>query len=981
MMIQAEAENTSLYQLATTYGEVVPCAGNLPLTLDDPESVWYIERGSVNLFLVEIRDGVEQSLRQHIMHCEAGFMMPGVGADKNQETEETKFIIIAKGITGTVLRKIPFSRLNEVKPSEVAEKIDSWVLAFSKVLSRFVPHLPRAQMLTESGSEQTIEPGTFSIQRGVLWLSGLPQGTSLFMGIVDGAEFSDKKDLEVSMTPLTWTTWLTVLQNTSVTLRNTLDLIEMGSLDQALSGFHSLAFYLEHLNRKLALVDDANLERVRKASRNTAQRISREQLFNIYDLPIDKTFRIGDTSLVDAMNIIGKHEGIDFKFPSRTDPTQNSIGLNAILDTSSIRSRRISLRNSDQWWKTDGNAILAFMQVDDQPVVLLPGLFGRYHMIDPVKKTKTNMNPQKASLLKQEAWMFYRPFPDRKVQAYDLVQMAFQHATGNVIRMIIAGIPGGILNIVPALALGITVALIFQGGDQDSLLSISLAVIAFGVIAALLHVLQDKSLMHLKDRAISRLEAAFWDRVLRLPSRTLNNRPTSEIAIAGMTFQHLRNGEQLEFIENFLSLIFILPIIIFICFFDFTLGLVTLGFCIVALVLTVLVGLLQIEPHGKVIRATQKTSSKLFQIIEGIVKLRIERAEGSAYAIWARDYRSQKKAEVELGTLERHAQALSVALPFLAGATLFFFIAIDNNRSTPVGDFLIVYVVFLTFLSVTTKFGESIGTLALGVKTMEQLSPVLKAETEISDGMETVEHLNGDILFDRVSFRYEQDGPLILDDVTIHARPGEFIAIAGESGAGKSTLFKLALGIDQPTSGAILYDGQDLRHLNLKQLRRQVGAVPQSIRLHTQDIWDNIAINQEETTTEMVWDSARAAQIENEIKAMPMGLMTIVGSSGAVLSGGESQRIALARSLLGNPRVLLLDEATNWLDNTNQAEVMQNLAKLLSTRIVIAHRLSTLEKADRIYVLKAGKVVQTGTFNELKGSAGVFKNLIDRQDT
>ena len=175
------------------------------------------------------------------------------------------------------------------------------------------------------------------------------------------------------------------------------------------------------------------------------------------------------------------------------------------------------------------------------------------------------------------------------------------------------------------------------------------------------------------------------------------------------------------------------------------------------------------------------------------------------------------------------------------------------------------------------------------------------------------------------------------------------------------------------------YDGRDLRHLNLKQVRRKIGAVPQSVRLHPQDLWDNIVAHHEETTTGEVWQAARAAGIEREIKAMPMGMMTMVGASGAVLSGGESQRVTIARSLIGSPRIMLFDEATNWLDNESQAEVMQNLALLTSTRIVIAHRLSTLEQADRIYVMQAGKVVQSGSFQKLMEVDGVFRELVRRQ--
>ena len=285
----------------------------------------------------------------------------------------------------------------------------------------------------------------------------------------------------------------------------------------------------------------------------------------------------------------------------------------------------------------------------------------------------------------------------------------------------------------------------------------------------------------------------------------------------------------------------------------------------------------------------------------------------------------------------------------------------------------------MVFQTAVARLGESIGAVAAALPAFEQFRPFLSELPEASAEGEPVEHLGGDVLFDHVSFRYDPDGPLILDDVSIHARPGEFVAIAGESGAGKSTLFRLALGLDQPSGGAVYYDGRDLRHLNMKQVRRKIGAVPQAVQLHPQDLWDNIVAHHEGITTEEAWQAARTAGVEDEIKAMPMGMLTPVGASAAVLSGGESQRITIARALLCSPRILLLDEATNWLDNENQSKVMDNLAALTSTRIVIAHRLSTLQQADRIYVLRAGKVVQCGPFEELVEAEGAFRNLIRRQ--
>ena len=310
---------------------------------------------------------------------------------------------------------------------------------------------------------------------------------------------------------------------------------------------------------------------------------------------------------------------------------------------------------------------------------------------------------------------------------------------------------------------------------------------------------------------------------------------------------------------------------------------------------------------------------------------------------------------------------------------LFVTAALPDHGTISVGDFLVVYTAFMVFQAAVTRLGASFGAVAAIVPALDQIRPFLAEVPETTAAGEPVETLGGDIAFDHVSFRYDVHGPPILDDVSIHARPGEFVAIAGESGAGKSTLFRLALGLDEPTSGAVYYDGRDLRHLNIKQVRRRIGAVPQGIQLHPEDVWDNIVGDYEDATAEDAWRAAKLAGIDREISAMPMGMLTSVGAGAGVTSGGESQRIMIHHAPLRNPRVLLLDEATNWLDNNSQAQVMQNLGGLTSTRIVIAHRLSTLRQADRIYVMQAGRVAQEGTYAELVETEGVFRNLVRRQ--
>ena len=978
-MLDKRPNCTSIAELVARSGTTVPCAGNLPVKLDDPGSVWFIDQGSVNLFLVEFKDGVEQAAPQHLMRREAGWILPGVAPDERDSNKDTTLSLIAKGSPGTVLKRLPASSLSEVHPAELAEQTDTWLTAITDTLSRFASPVPRATALADPGMARTFPPCTLSVRRNVVWVSRPLHGEFRFMDIVDQAELAEASGSDETMIPLTRTSWLTLSDRATLLGKSTETLAQQDMLLPALASFHAVAFALERLNRQLAVVDEVNLERARTTSRRTAEKTARQRLFNIYDLPTGQDARVEDTALADALQIIGHHEGIDFRIPTRPEPSDTPVSLVEVLDASAVRARRVRLKAEDQWWRGDSNAMLGFRAEDGQPVALLPGKFGRYREIDPVSKRSVRIAAERASTLREEAWMFYRPLPSGSVKPSDLLGIALHGSAADLARLVISGLPGGLIKLLPALALGYVASEITAGGSVGVIYSVAVALAAFGLLGALLHLFQSTAMMRLEGRSASRAEAAFWDRLMRLPASILHRHPTGDLAMSGMTFQNLRDGLQGVVADSLLSIIFLLPVFGVIFFYNTTLGVIALAFSLASLLITVALGLLQIAPYGRMISAARRVSARLFQIVGGFTKLRMENAEGSAFAIWARDYREQKRAELELGAFEGHSRAFGAALPFIAGGVLLFAVAAVSDRDILIGDFLVVYLVFIVFQSAIARLGESFGTVAAMLPAFDQMRPLLAAVPETETEGEPVEYLGGEILFDRVSFRYDPDGPLILDDVTIHARPGEFVAIAGESGAGKSTLFRLALGIDRPTAGAVYYDGRDLRHLNLKQVRRKIGAVPQSVGLHPMDIWDNLVSHHEEVVTEDVWTATRVAEVENEIKDMPMGMMTMVGTSGAVLSGGESQRVTIARSVIGSPRIMLFDEATNWLDNENQAKVMQNLTALTSTRVVIAHRLSTLQQADRIYVLQAGKVVQSGSFKELMEAEGVFRKLVKRQ--
>jgi len=262
---------------------------------------------------------------------------------------------------------------------------------------------------------------------------------------------------------------------------------------------------------------------------------------------------------------------------------------------------------------------------------------------------------------------------------------------------------------------------------------------------------------------------------------------------------------------------------------------------------------------------------------------------------------------------------------------------------------------------------------------LESVKPILEEVPEMEDKAPQVEDLFGGIEVSGLSFRYQEDGPMILDDLSLKIEPGEYVGIVGKSGCGKSTLIRLLLGFEQPLSGGIYYDNYDLAKVDKASLRRKIGCCLQSGSLFTGDLFHNITVTAPWATHEDAWEALRMASLEDDVRKMPMGLFTLVSEGGGGLSGGQKQRILIARALISKPDILFFDEATSALDNIAQKAVSDNLDELMCTRVVIAHRLSTIRHCDRIIVLDKGKIAEEGTFEELMENKGLFYEMSLRQ--
>ena len=954
-----------LSHLAAEVGERFDGAANRPIRLDDPRVVWFVETGALDVFLIEQRGADAVSHPQHLLRAGAGRLVFGVAGG------EVSLTLIAKGLPGSQLHSIPLAALRTHELGDVlAAQVDAWLSDFAATVAGRIDPRPRPDLLAGAGERLEAEAGQVLSVRpgGVVWVDG---AGAAYLGTEEPPPGG------TGLVPLTSDTWLTPAEGTSPVGISSAELSADGRLVEALGDFHRMALAAEQLNRRLALVDEANLQTDSAAHRRLDSERARRSLFEV----LAPAAAASSSALMAALALIGRHEGIAFRTPAGSrlrageDPP-----LGDVLDASGVRYRRVRLSSEDRWWLGDSGAMLGFRRDDGHPVALLPGRRGRYRVVDPTSGHGERLDAGGSTTLAGDAWFFYRALPDDEpVRMRTLARFAGRGTLSDLSRFSVSGLLAGLLLLAPAVAVGVLVGWVLPTLAGGALVRVVVAVVASGLVGALLVMLQGTALMRIEGRVAARLGAAVWDRLLRLPSGFFKRYTAGDLAVRMSVFQTLRDLLSGAVAGALFSVVFLLPAFGLLFFYSTPLAWVSLGLGLVALAITSALGFLQVDAHRSFFAAARRLSGELLQFINGMSKLRSTGAEPSAFASWARGYRQQQLAKLRIARLNEHLVAFSLAMPAIATAVLFAVALQQGPEALAISDFLVVHTVSMVFYGAVVGLGRSSGAVAAVVAAYEQVEPILAALPERSPTGGAEAELQGGLQLDHVSFRYGEDSPVVLEDVSIGVRPGEFVAIVGESGAGKSTLLRLALGLEDPTVGAVYYDGADLAQLDRRSVRRQIGVVAQDSPLQPGNILENIVGVAGDLTIDDAWRAARLAAVDADIAAMPMGMFTVVGDSSEIFSGGQMQRIRIAAALVRNPRILLLDEATSWLDAGSQAKVMEGIESLAATRIVIAHRLSTIRRAERIFVLSAGRVVQQGGFDELRDADGPFRLLAQRQ--
>ncbi|MEH2439592.1 NHLP bacteriocin export ABC transporter permease/ATPase subunit [Nostoc sp.] len=692
------------------------------------------------------------------------------------------------------------------------------------------------------------------------------------------------------------------------------------------------------------------------------------------------------TPLLIAAGAVGRALGIKILPPVRSeDMNRIKEPLEAIARASRIRIRRVLL--NDRWWQKDSGPLLAYTNQDNFPVALLPAGVGKYEIFDPQKHVRIPVNKDTAQQLAPFAHVFYRPIPENNVTAIDLLLFAFKGKIRELVVIFLTGVVGALLGMLTPLATAILIDSVIPDADRGLLMQIGLGLIAatFGTI--IFQIAQGFAGLRLESKASLDSQAALWDRLFNLRVSFFREYSIGDLQSRVSAVTQIRQKLNDTVLRTVFTSFFSLLNLGLLFIYSSSLALVVVAVALVAIIFTTISSVLSRQK----LRALEEIEGEIFgftvQMVAGVSKLRVSNAEDRAFAYWAKKYSQQLKLKLSTEVIEDVLAIFNTAMPTVS-SIIVFWLAVTLITQAPsqsetglsTGTFLAFNSAFAIFIAGATQLSNTIVSILDISIFWERAKPIFQAQPEIDLSKSDPGRLTGKVKVDRVTFRYREDGPLNLDDLTIEADPGELIALVGPSGSGKSTIIRLLLGFETPKDGTIYYDGQDLSGLDTSAVRRQIGVVLQNGRINSASIFENISSGALVTMDE-AWEAVRMAGFADDIKSMPMEMHTVISEGGTNLSGGQRQRLLIARALVLKPRIIIFDEATSALDNRTQAIVSTSLDQLGVTRIIIAHRLSTIRNADRIYVIEAGRVVQQGRFEELVNQKGLFANLMARQMT
>ncbi|WKK25442.1 NHLP bacteriocin export ABC transporter permease/ATPase subunit [Streptomyces olivoreticuli] len=930
----------SVVAALSALGSAVDCAGMRSLSLEGPLVLWLVVDGELDLFAV---DAAQAGHWHFLGRLAAGTLLLG-------PAEGPEHTLIARPLQGCLLRRIELREL--YRPEYGA---DPWGYAAadpapSPLEDAFALGVGRGlRVLYQAPLESRTATGQGAADDDILWIQIAPGSVQY------GAAYEGHPAGTLLVDATMWQGMVDQQHRLLYALDLWIEQLERAHEDRTAAGIEAGEAARAQADRALL----ASIDRSGRTSRRGRGRGASD----------DATFAVCRL-VADEARITLSRPGGAGTASGRTDPVER------IALASRIRTRTVRL--GGRWWRENSGPLVGRREEDGTPVALL-WRRGGYEAVDPATGTRERVGKGNEAAFEPRAVMLYRPLPDRELGLLAVLRFSVQ-GTGRELRGLVLGglVAVGLGSLVP-IATGRVLGAYVPAAENGLIVQTALALIATGVVSAAFMLLQNISVLRMEGRIEATLQPAVWDRLLRLPTTFFAGRSTGELAGAAMGISSIRRvlsgigsvvlqAGTVGTMNLVLLLVHSVPLAMAAVAMLLVVGAVFLG-----------LGLWQLRYQRQLIELGNRLDNQAFQTLRGLPKLRVAAAESFAYAAWAREFARTRELQQHIGRIKNVVAVLNAVCLPLCTLVMFMLLAGPARGSMSASGFLTFSTAVTMLLSSVTQLTGALVSAAAVQPMFEQIKPVFQETPEVGGSSVRPGELGGDIEARNLSYRYTDDGPPVLSDVSFRIRPGEFVAVVGASGCGKSTLLRLLIGFDKPASGSVLYDGQDLAALDQTAVRRQCGVVLQNAQPFSGSVLDCIR-GAELFSLDEAWEAAAMAGLAEDIKAMPMGMHTMLSDGGGTVSGGQRQRLMIAQALVRKPRVLFLDEATSALDNETQRVVIESTRALRATRVVIAHRLSTIMDADRVIAMADGRIVQQGPPAELlAATGGLFHELVRRQ--